>query len=256
MCTFENLSKILSQEDCPIKKIDFIELKDILSELPPESDFRSWWDNDGISEQSKVWLNNRFRVKKVVPELYVEFEKIPLYLSEVHEEIDLKRIPGEKLNERNEDNLSKISTTTSKSSFSSDDKASYKVTGWVILIMDFVIGIPLMILYLEKFEIETAIAIFVVGFIIFIIAISFLCVAYPSSGGGYGYSRSRYSGYDPLFYEMRNHNRKVEQMLMDNENHRLQEQMYSLTHESEGALADKFDTNMTKIFKNPWNGIL
>lgn len=256
MYNYEALSKNLSQENGLIKKIDFSELREILSELPPESDFRSWWDNEGGSEQSKIWLNNRFRVKKVVPELYVEFEKIPLTLAEVREEIDSEWVPGGKTKDISEDPVSKIPSPTSKSNSAQDEKDGCKVAGWVILIMDFLIAIPLLIYYLEKFEIETAIAVFVVGFIVFIIAIICLCVAYPGGGGCYGYYRSGYSGYDPLYYEMRNHNRRVEQMIMDNETHRLQEQMYRLTHESEGSLADKFDTRLTNIFRNPWDGIL
>lgn len=260
MCNYEALSKILSQENGLIKKIDFSELREILSELPPESDFRSWWDNDGITEQSKAWLYNRFIVKKVVPKFYVEFEKIPLTLAEVREEIDSEWVPGGKTKDMNdkfvEDSVSNVPSSQSKSSSSSDEKNGCKVAGWAILILDFIIGIPLLIYYIEKFEIESAIGVFIVGFIVFIIAIVCLCIAYPGGGAGSCYYRGGYSSYDPLYYEMRNHNRRVEQMLMDNENHRLQEQMYRLTHESEGSLADKFDTRLTNLFRNPWDGIL
>lgn len=233
MCSFENLSKILSQESGPEKKLDFSELKEIMCELPPESDFRSWWDNDGISEQSKAWLNNQFRVKKVVPELYVEFEKIPF--AGVHEKIDSNCVFDEIIEDVNEDTVFNITSSKVKSTSTSDDKDGLKVAGWLILFMDLIIGIPIFIFYVGKTEIESATTVFVIGFIIFIIAFIFLFIAYPG-GGGYGYS-----GYDRLYHNMKNHNRSVEQMLMDNENHRLQEQMYRLTHESEPPVENEIN---------------
>ena len=56
--------------------------------------------------------------------------------------------------------------------------------------------------------------------------------------------------------EMRAHNARVEQMMLEQESRRLTEEMYRQTHESEGSLADKFDGRLTNIFRNPWAGIL
>ena len=56
--------------------------------------------------------------------------------------------------------------------------------------------------------------------------------------------------------EMRNHNARMEQMMLEQEKNRLTQEMYKLTHETGGSLADKVDTRLTNIFRNPWEGIL
>ena len=56
--------------------------------------------------------------------------------------------------------------------------------------------------------------------------------------------------------EIRNHHARVEQMLQEQELQRSKEEFSRMMHENEGALADKLDTRITNIFRNPWEGIL
>ena len=109
--------------------------------------------------------------------------------------------------------------------------------------------------FLNEFELESVIGVLIVGVIFFIIGIICIATGSPSSFRSL-HSGNYYNGNNSLYYEMRNHNRRVEQMLMENETRRLQENMYRQMHESEGSLADKYDTRLTNIFRNPWDGIL
>ena len=76
---------------------------------------------------------------------------------------------------------------------------------------------------------------------------------------GFGSSCNTYmSSYDnsSLESEIRNHHARVEQMLQEQEMQRTKEEFSRMMHESEGSLADKLDTRVTNIFRNPWEGIL
>ena len=63
-------------------------------------------------------------------------------------------------------------------------------------------------------------------------------------------------GNSSLESEMRAHNARVEQMLREQELQRTHEEFSRMMRESEGSLADKLDTRVTNIFRNPWEGIL
>ena len=48
----------------------------------------------------------------------------------------------------------------------------------------------------------------------------------------------------------------MRQMAMENESRRIQEEYNRISRETRQSLADKVDTRITNIFRNPWEGIL
>ena len=89
------------------------------------------------------------------------------------------------------------------------------------------------------------------------IVVTLICVIISACTNGGGSYSSSYS-YDTssLEAEMKRHNARMEEMMMEQEKARLQEEMYRIQRESEPSLAEKFDTRLTNIFRNPWEGIL
>ena len=93
----------------------------------------------------------------------------------------------------------------------------------------------------------------VIGLVLGII----IALIYSSKNGSGSYrGSSHYNNYSSFESEMRTHNARVEQMMMEQENRRITEEMHRQTHETEGSLAEKFDGRLTNIFRNPWEGIL
>jgi len=81
-------------------------------------------------------------------------------------------------------------------------------------------------------------------------------VSASRNGGSSNYGSSYSSGPSNLESEMRAHNTRMEQKMLENESRRASEELSRLVHESEGSLADKVDTRLTNVFRNPWEGIL
>lgn len=83
-----------------------------------------------------------------------------------------------------------------------------------------------------------------------------IIVSVGRNGGGSKHISSYYSGPSNLESEIRSHNARVEQMLIEQENRRSSEELSRIIHENDCSLADKLDTRLTNIFRNPWEEIL
>ena len=88
---------------------------------------------------------------------------------------------------------------------------------------------------------------------IVILIICALVNAFCNGGKGCSYSSSDMSSIES---EIKTHNARMEQMMIEQENARLQAELYRIQSESEPSLAEKFDGRLTNIFRNPWEGIL
>ena len=56
--------------------------------------------------------------------------------------------------------------------------------------------------------------------------------------------------------EMRNHNARMEQMMMDQHRTMIENESHRISESINRPLSEQFDTRLTNIFRNPWDGIL
>ena len=56
--------------------------------------------------------------------------------------------------------------------------------------------------------------------------------------------------------EMRAHNARVEQMMMDQHRTMIENESHRISESINRPLSEQFDTRLTNIFRNPWDGIL
>ena len=56
--------------------------------------------------------------------------------------------------------------------------------------------------------------------------------------------------------EMRNHNARMEQMMMDQHHTMIENESRRISESINRPLSEQFDTRLTNIFRNPWDGIL
>lgn len=216
---YENLTKRLKESRENQVRLSFDELEQLLGKLSPASKYRSWWNNSNATSQGKAWQLAGYKVDKVVPDYYVLFTKLIT-------------------------NQKSLSTTPKKEN-------SGKTMGYVLLAIISFILLPIFIYFLSSFDFEAALAVAIVMVILSLSAGFLLYDGSPKSDTFYSSSTN-----DNLYQEIRNHNIRVEHMMRENESHRLQEENYRIMNQNEKSLADKFDTRITNIFKNPWDGIL
>lgn len=91
-----------------------------------------------------------------------------------------------------------------------------------------------------------------------------------SSTSGSSYSCGSPSSYHELDYneiernqilssmemEMRSHNARMEQMMMDQHHTMIENESRRISESMNRPLSEQFDTRLTNIFRNPWDGIL
>ena len=56
--------------------------------------------------------------------------------------------------------------------------------------------------------------------------------------------------------EMRSHNARMEQMMMDQHRTMIENESRRISESINRPLSEQFDTRLTNIFRNPWDGIL
>ena len=56
--------------------------------------------------------------------------------------------------------------------------------------------------------------------------------------------------------EMRAHNARVEQMMMEQHRTMIENEAHRISESITRPLSEQFDTRLTNIFRNPWDGIL
>ena len=56
--------------------------------------------------------------------------------------------------------------------------------------------------------------------------------------------------------EMRSHNARMEQMMMDQHHTMIENESRRISESINRPLSEQFDTRLTNIFRNPWDGIL
>ena len=56
--------------------------------------------------------------------------------------------------------------------------------------------------------------------------------------------------------EMRSHNARMEQMMMDQQRTMIENESRRISESINRPLSEQFDTRLTNIFRNPWDGIL
>lgn len=56
--------------------------------------------------------------------------------------------------------------------------------------------------------------------------------------------------------EMRSHNARMEQMMMDQHRTMIENESHRISESINRPLSEQFDTRLTNIFRNPWDGIL
>ena len=74
---------------------------------------------------------------------------------------------------------------------------------------------------------------------------------YDDGISGYGYN-SRSS----LESEIRAHNARMEQLMREQNKIMIDNECRRISESNQRSLADMFDTRLTNIFRNPWDGIL
>ena len=275
MTNLESFYKILNESGSNVLNLTFEQLKSTLGELPEKSKYRSWWANDSSHEYSKVWCSAGYNVKKVIPDFYVCFTKIktekinsnniqkinqtPIIIDDINpkeKNIDEENNKNEKFEELG-DNINTVesiralhnspTSTTKKET----DYTGYHVFGGVLMVIDLIIWIPLLITnFLRK---DTFIPILLIGGIVYFISLLLVCVGRPR-GHVVGNSSSFYE--QAMYNEMKYHNMKMREMAMNEQMQRTQEELNRVNSEIRTSLADKVDTRITNIFRNPWEGIL
>ncbi len=56
--------------------------------------------------------------------------------------------------------------------------------------------------------------------------------------------------------EMRAHNARVEQMMMEQHRTMIENEAHRISESINRPLSEQFDTRLTNLFRNPWDGIL
>ena len=56
--------------------------------------------------------------------------------------------------------------------------------------------------------------------------------------------------------EMQSHNARMEQMMMDQQRTMIENESRRISESMNRPLSEQFDTRLTNIFRNPWDGIL
>lgn len=56
--------------------------------------------------------------------------------------------------------------------------------------------------------------------------------------------------------EMRAHNARVEQMMMEQHRTMIENETHRISESINRPLSEQFDTRLTNLFRNPWDGIL
>lgn len=250
MSDFESFSKILKESRSIELQLTFEELKKLLGDLPEESKYRNWWANDSSNDYSKAWCSAGYYVTKVVPDCYVSFARRALLRND-----EIRKLEGKTNTIESENTVESIRALHNKpDATKKSDNKDIHVIGAVMLILDLIICIPVLLNSFDDFE--TFISVLVIGGVFFFISIC--CIGAGSGGsfvGGYGGGSSGSYYEQAMYNEMKYHNTKMREMLMESEKQRLQEET-NRQHEAEPSLAEKFDTRLTNIFRNPWEGIL
>ena len=78
----------------------------------------------------------------------------------------------------------------------------------------------------------------------------------PSSLYDYDYSNYGYNSRSSLESEMRAHNARMEQLMREQNKIMIDNECRRISESNQRSLADMFDTRLTNIFRNPWEGIL
>lgn len=78
----------------------------------------------------------------------------------------------------------------------------------------------------------------------------------PSSHYDYHIPDYRYNSYSSLESEMRAHNARMEQMLQEQNRIMIDNELHRINESIRRPLSEQFDTRITNIFRNPWEGIL
>lgn len=78
----------------------------------------------------------------------------------------------------------------------------------------------------------------------------------PSSHYDYHIPDYRYNSYSSLESEMRAHNARMEQMLQEQNRFMIDNELHRINESIRRPLSEQFDTRITNIFRNPWEGIL
>lgn len=69
-------------------------------------------------------------------------------------------------------------------------------------------------------------------------------------------SISRSYTYSSMELEMKNHNTRMEQMMMEQHRTMIENESRRVSDSINRPLSEQFDTRLTNIFRNPWDGIL
>lgn len=83
-----------------------------------------------------------------------------------------------------------------------------------------------------------------------------------SYGSSYSYNETDYNEIErnrilsSMEMEMRSHNSRMEQMMMDQHRTMIENESHRISESINRPLSEQFDTRLTNIFRNPWEGIL
>ena len=83
-----------------------------------------------------------------------------------------------------------------------------------------------------------------------------------SCGSSYSFHESDYNEIErnrilsSMEMEMRNHNARMEQMMMEQHRNMIENESRRISESINRPLSEQFDTRLTNIFRNTWEGIL
>ena len=90
------------------------------------------------------------------------------------------------------------------------------------------------------------------------LVLGIIVAAINSSKKGSGsYTRSsNFNNSSSFELEMKAHNARVEQMMMEQHRTMIENESRRISESINKPLSEQFDTRLTNIFRNPWDGIL
>lgn len=78
----------------------------------------------------------------------------------------------------------------------------------------------------------------------------------PNSLHDYDYSNYGYNSRSSLESEIRSHNARMEQLIQEQNKIMIDNESRRISESIQRPLSEMFDTRLTNIFRNPWDGIL